>query len=134
MPPSVQASNVKHYKGDGTFTEHDTYEGRPHLMVAGPGWEEIADRALEWALAHSGVAGPSGTRRQLNITTFTDHSVRPARAATAASIPAGLIDDRLPVGMQIIGARYDDSGVLTASRAFEQLRPWIDTYELCRQR
>ena len=44
MPPSVQASNAKHYKGDGTITEHDTYDGRPHLMVAGAGWEEIADR------------------------------------------------------------------------------------------
>lgn len=53
MPPSVQASNAKHYKGEGTVTEHDTYEGRPHLMVAGDGWEEIADRALEWALAHA---------------------------------------------------------------------------------
>ena len=49
MPPSVQASNAQHYRGPGTLTEHETYEGRPHLMVAGPGWEEIADRALEWA-------------------------------------------------------------------------------------
>ena len=31
MPPSVQASNAKHYKGEGTITEHETYEGRPHL-------------------------------------------------------------------------------------------------------
>jgi Asp-tRNA(Asn)/Glu-tRNA(Gln) amidotransferase A subunit family amidase len=38
------------------------------------------------------------------------------------------------VGMQLVGGRYDDSGVLTASRVFEQLRPWSDTYELCRQR
>jgi hypothetical protein len=22
-------------------------------MVAGPGWEDVADRALEWALAHT---------------------------------------------------------------------------------
>ena len=52
----------------------------------------------------------------------------------SASIPAGLIDGRLPVGMQLIGARYDDSGVLTASRAFEQVRPWDATYEICRDR
>jgi hypothetical protein len=50
---AVQPSNAKHYKGKGTITEHDTYDGRPHLMVAGEGWEEIADRALEWALANS---------------------------------------------------------------------------------
>jgi pimeloyl-ACP methyl ester carboxylesterase len=52
MPPAVQASNAKHYKSD-TVTEHEVYEGRPHLMVAGEGWEEIADRALEWALEHA---------------------------------------------------------------------------------
>jgi len=52
----------------------------------------------------------------------------------AASIPAGLIEDRLPVGMQIIGGRYDDVGVLRASHVFEQLRPWAPTYELCRTR
>lgn len=53
MPPAVQASNAAHYRGPGTVTEHDVYDGRPHLMVAGPGWEEIADRALAWALAQS---------------------------------------------------------------------------------
>ncbi len=53
MPPSVQASNVSHYKGEGTTTEHETFDGRPHLMVAGPGWEDVADRALEWALEHA---------------------------------------------------------------------------------
>ncbi len=53
MPPAVQASNVAHYRGAGTVTEHETYDGRPHLMVAGPGWEEIADRALDWALEHT---------------------------------------------------------------------------------
>lgn len=52
----------------------------------------------------------------------------------AASIPAGMIDDRLPVGMQIIGGRYDDVGVLTASHVFEQIRPWDHTYARCRAR
>jgi hypothetical protein len=63
MPASVQASNAKHYKGPGTLTEHETYEGRPHLMVAGQGWEEIADHALEWALAHS-AGQPAGSSQR----------------------------------------------------------------------
>jgi amidase len=49
----------------------------------------------------------------------------------AASIPAGLAEDRLPVGMQLIGRRYADADVLAASAAFERLRPWQDTYQLC---
>ena len=63
MPPAVQASNAKHYKADGTITEHDTYDGRPHLMVAGAGWEEIADRALDWAV-RSCRAGRRPPRRE----------------------------------------------------------------------
>jgi amidase len=53
----------------------------------------------------------------------------------AASIPAGLsAEEKLPVGMQIIGRRYADSDVLAASAAFERLRPWRDTYRICAER
>ena len=51
----------------------------------------------------------------------------------AASIPAGLVGG-LPVGMQIIGRRYDDASVFAASAAFEQLRPWKDSYRICASR
>ena len=52
MPPSVQRSNAKHYKSN-TITEVKEYEGRAHLLPAQEGWEEVADYALEWALAHA---------------------------------------------------------------------------------
>lgn len=52
MPPSVQASNAKHYKSD-TVTEVKVYDGRDHAIIAEQGWEEVADFALEWALAKS---------------------------------------------------------------------------------
>jgi amidase/aspartyl-tRNA(Asn)/glutamyl-tRNA(Gln) amidotransferase subunit A len=51
----------------------------------------------------------------------------------AASIPCGL-SDGLPVGMQIVGRRNADVDVLSASAAFERLRPWSDSYQLCRNR
>ena len=41
----------------------------------------------------------------------------------AASINCGYTSAGLPIGLQIIGARHDDLGVLQLSRAWEQLRP-----------
>ena len=46
----------------------------------------------------------------------------------AASIPAGLDEKGLPVGMQIIGQRFDDETVLAASAAIEQESPWGDLH------
>ena len=42
----------------------------------------------------------------------------------AASLPCGFTPDGLPVGLQIVGRRFDDLGVLQASAAFEAARPW----------
>lgn len=72
--------------------------------------EEI-DPSLGWCLTY--------------FTNFTGHP--------SASIPAGLADN-LPVGMQIIGKRYGDADVLTASAVFEQLKPWQHIYEICKNR
>ena len=60
------------------------------------------------------------------LTNFTGHP--------SASIPAGLIDGRYPVGMQIIGRTLADEDVLAASAAFERLRPWRDHYTVCQDR
>jgi amidase/aspartyl-tRNA(Asn)/glutamyl-tRNA(Gln) amidotransferase subunit A len=46
----------------------------------------------------------------------------------AASVPAGLSETGLPVGMQIVGRRYADADVIAASAEFERLRPWAETY------
>jgi aspartyl-tRNA(Asn)/glutamyl-tRNA(Gln) amidotransferase subunit A len=46
----------------------------------------------------------------------------------AASIPAGLSKDGLPVGLQIAGRRFADETVIAASAAFEQARPWAAAY------
>lgn len=44
----------------------------------------------------------------------------------AASVPCGFTQEGLPVGLQIVGKRFDDLGVLQASAAFEQIQPWAD--------
>jgi pimeloyl-ACP methyl ester carboxylesterase len=56
MPPSLQRSNAKHYKADGLVTEVKEYAG-PHLLPAAPGWQQVADDALDWALANAKTTG-----------------------------------------------------------------------------
>ncbi len=51
MPPKIQQSNAKHYN-DAVVTEVKEFEG-PHLLPAAPGWEAVADYALDWALEHA---------------------------------------------------------------------------------
>ena len=41
----------------------------------------------------------------------------------AASINCGYTASGLPIGLQIVGQRFDDLGVLQVARAWEQMRP-----------
>jgi len=42
----------------------------------------------------------------------------------AATLPCGFAADGLPIGLQIVGRRYDDLTVLRACAAFEAAQPW----------
>lgn len=55
MPPAVNRSNAAHYKAAGTITDYHEFPGRSHWTCAEPGWEEVADYALEWALQRTRV-------------------------------------------------------------------------------
>ncbi|MBX5473026.1 MAG: hypothetical protein IRZ23_11255, partial [Acetobacteraceae bacterium] len=41
----------------------------------------------------------------------------------AISLNCGYTAEGLPIGLQIVGRRFDDLGVLQMARAYEQLRP-----------
>ena len=56
MPPSVNSSNAKHYKNSPAKTDYYEFEGRDHWTCAAPGWEAVADYALEWAEQHASIA------------------------------------------------------------------------------
>ena len=42
----------------------------------------------------------------------------------AASIPCGWTSDNLPIGMQIVGKRFQELLILQVSKAFEDIAPW----------
>ena len=46
----------------------------------------------------------------------------------ATSVPCGWTAANLPVGLQIVGRRFDDALVLRAAHAFEQVQPWRDRW------
>jgi aspartyl-tRNA(Asn)/glutamyl-tRNA(Gln) amidotransferase subunit A len=46
----------------------------------------------------------------------------------ASSVPAGLTEEGLPVGLQLVGQRLADGTVLAASAALERVSPWADAY------
>jgi Asp-tRNA(Asn)/Glu-tRNA(Gln) amidotransferase A subunit family amidase len=46
----------------------------------------------------------------------------------AASVPAGLTDDGLPVGLQIVGERFAEPDILHVAAALERVRPWTERY------
>ena len=53
MPASVNRSNAKHYKKSAAVTDYHEFPDRDHWTCAAPGWEEVADLALSWALEHA---------------------------------------------------------------------------------
>jgi len=87
---------------------------RPYDFVLSP-VSPVPSFAAEWA-------GPTNDpQRPLEHIAFTlpyNMSEQPA-----ASINCGYTSGGLPIGLQIIGQRHDDLGVLQVSRAYEQLRP-----------
>lgn len=53
VPPSVNESNMHHYRHSKAITEYKEFEGRTHYTVGQDGWEEVADNALDWAVQHT---------------------------------------------------------------------------------
>ena len=51
-----------------------------------------------------------------------------ATGQPAASVPAGFTRAGLPVGLQLVGRRYDDWMLMRACKTFEQVAPWADDW------
>jgi len=58
VPLSVTLAIVKKYRQSEAITEYVEFADRPHFPGV-PGWELVADRALDWAVAHATTPLPS---------------------------------------------------------------------------
>jgi pimeloyl-ACP methyl ester carboxylesterase len=54
VPPKATRHNERRYDDSVSITEYKEFEGRPHFPGA-PGWEEVADYAIDWAERHAGL-------------------------------------------------------------------------------
>jgi pimeloyl-ACP methyl ester carboxylesterase len=63
VPPKVVRHNAKKYADAGceAITAYREFPGRPHFPGA-PGWEEVADFALDWAVAPRGTAAETSDK------------------------------------------------------------------------
>jgi pimeloyl-ACP methyl ester carboxylesterase len=55
MPAAVNKSNADHYH-TRSHTDYREFPRRSHFTVGEPGWEEVADFALNWCNEHTGRA------------------------------------------------------------------------------
>jgi len=69
------------------------------------------------------INGKSVTRREWYVNYVYPFNLT---GMPAASVPCGWSSEGLPIGMQIVGKKYDDLLVLQVSKAFEELAPWQD--------
>jgi pimeloyl-ACP methyl ester carboxylesterase len=63
MPPAVNKSNAKHWAKSPAITAYHEFPGRSHWTCGEPGWEMVADYAIDWALEHARVTEIQPTTR-----------------------------------------------------------------------
>lgn len=66
VPASVSKEAAKRLGKSKAVVEYKVYAGRPHLTAIAPGWEAVADYALDWANRHiaDGYSAVQQSRRQ----------------------------------------------------------------------
>jgi aspartyl-tRNA(Asn)/glutamyl-tRNA(Gln) amidotransferase subunit A len=94
-----------------------------HMNLFHRDYDLLATPTLAVAAFDAGKEFPEGKKRWIDWTPFTfpfNLTQQPA-----ASIPCGFTKAGLPVGLHLVGPRYEDALVLRAARAFESARPIV---------
>ncbi len=115
----LSAAEVFHgYSQMAALREAAVQACQPYDFVLSP-VSPVASFAAEWAGPTNDPAQPF---EHIAFTLPYNMSEQPA-----ASINCGYTAAGLPIGLQIIGQRHDDLGVLRLARAWERLRPDVTT-------
>lgn len=64
MPSALNRKNFWKYRAASAITEYKEFPGRSHYIIAEKGWEEVAQYALDWALAKSAITAARPTECQ----------------------------------------------------------------------
>jgi len=57
VPASVSKEAAKRLGKAKAVVDYEEFAGRPHFTAGAPGWEAVADYALDWASRQTGVSG-----------------------------------------------------------------------------
>jgi pimeloyl-ACP methyl ester carboxylesterase len=60
MPAAVNKANAGKYRTSKALTAYKEFPGRSHYILGQPGWEEVADYALDWAIENATPGTRSG--------------------------------------------------------------------------
>lgn len=59
VPAVVDAQAAKRYAKSDALTEYREFPGRSHYTIGQPGWEDVADYAIQWAEQHAIAPAPA---------------------------------------------------------------------------
>ena len=134
LPPAKQAKVLPFIAEWSTFRARN-FSGRD-VMAAYSCYVALRDVTVRATQPYDFVLSPTSPilpyEAELPSPNNDPHNALPHIAFTvpynmseqpAASLNWTFSKDRLPIGIQLIGRRFDDLGVLRLSRALEQLRP-----------
>jgi pimeloyl-ACP methyl ester carboxylesterase len=63
VDPSTIEANYRKQRHAPSVTDFKSFPGRSHFLCAEPGWEEVADYAIEWASKHARVNATEISRK-----------------------------------------------------------------------
>lgn len=66
-PASLTRTNFELYEKSKAVTEFKEFPDRSHFTIGEPGWEEVADYALDWATSHAAAFAARATTRAAEL-------------------------------------------------------------------